>query len=494
MSDCVELEPGTTAIQQVPHTTHNHLGGAGNQLSRRRCDVISQERPRDAGATTSTAEEVFYVTPDSMAAHDRRGDEPQRINSMRDQRGHAFICTTGTNLYRILALSDKLSTRRNSADCDDHDTPQRQDWTSGGPDEGKSSRRTTDYSTLSRHNLDRHRANGLASASVNWSADDFSQSWCLSGICQHGNDSHRQCDSDDIRDGCKMAAAWQYRPALPTSAPPPPGPPTSQLRRHCSTDGDVDDVGWRRPRSAARMSYRAYSSRVFRGAPKLVYFDDGGTTAACQQLPENNSSDVFYDKPICHSASSSGRICPDSGMAVHGSRSRSFNAHPTASRCEHRQPRVQQSPDHVDDRQRPVPARYCTGARADSLMMNWLRRTADDQARTTVRDDVISGHVIIGDDRSTGAATKKPSEAQWLTQDAGTNSLSADDAETISPRREITSGDVMAGATENKGDEKVYEPYDAAGVTAADRPKPLAGDTSSTSCISHTVHALHDCV
>ena len=127
-------------------------------------------------------------------------------------------------------------------------------------------------------------------------------------------------------------------------------------------------------------------------------------------------------------------------------------------------------------------------------MMNWLRRTADDQARTTVRDDVISGHVIIGDDRSTGAATKKPSEAQWLTQDAGTNSLSADDAETISPRREITSGDVMAGATENKGDEKVYEPYDAAGVTAADRPKPLAGDTSSTSYISYTVHALHDCV
>ena len=264
-----ELIPSSNAVQL------SHAGAAERRYSRQCSDVSCHERLGDAGAKSCSVDEVFYVERHSAASRTPT-DEPQTTNTVG---GRAFVCTTGTNLYRILALSDKLSTVQAG-----DDRRQQVETFDGG--DVKLSTTTTEDITLSRYN--QHSADSIA--------DDTFPPPCMTDVCQHV-DEDKKLNSEVLK-------AAEQRPAAPPSRPPP----TWQLRRHCST---VDEGSPRRQRPhSMSQSYRSYSSHVFSGAPKLAsYGNDVGasTTSGMNWLPvgqTTSTSDSRHSTARCSSTSS----------------------------------------------------------------------------------------------------------------------------------------------------------------------------------------------
>ena len=463
------LIPPTNSVQHASHRSQCRVGGSGNRLSRQQSDVSCHERLGGAGVTT-VIDEVFYVVGDSAAralTDDGRPDASQ-TNSVD---GRTYVCTTGTNLYRILALSDKLSTKQNAA-VGDNDTPQ-QDTTSGGGAVQSHTPTTIEDTTLSRRNDEPHRE------SVRCVADETCPPRCLSHVGQHNDDNR-----DSSETVCDSATAARHGPALSSSLPPS----VSQWHRHCSTD-DGGGVRRRPPRSVS-LSYRVYSSSVFHGAPKLVcYGVDDGTTATpaiCRQTSATNSLPV--------------RQTTSTSVSGHASTPRQIREPPSSLRSMRSTLAV--AKDDVHDKSNQLASAICTGTysgtvrgncnirrseslnvlrhqqsrngssgRAQSLMMKWLRQTS---IRPTA-DDVISSLVI--DDKTTAAVTRR-NEEQSFTQDDTRDtygSTSVNDPETIL-RRGITSGDVTTDDVDNKRDDKMCTTYD----TGEDRPRTsMTGETVS---------------
>jgi len=463
----------TNASQNLPHRYHGHVCGARNRLSLLRSDVSCRTRLGGVSATTTNIDEVFYVVCDSTACtltDDGPSDKRQTTHRVD---GHTYVCTTGTNLYRILALSDKLSTMQNAV-ADDVGTGH-QDCLS----DSEVIKSCTEGITVSRNNGDSYVE------SVSCVDDDIFTPRLVSDVCQHVDKD--ELDSDEIVHD-SMTASQQRQP--PSTSPPSTSPSSlmPQLRRHCSLDDD-GGARQRQPRSLA-ASYRAYLSHVLRGTPNVFYSNDSGTPTTpvkCRQASEANLSPVdqttstwasrhpaactstseppsshdltqsmrstltvvgddFHDKSS-QLASASCIGTDDGDQNVHRPL-QSFNVLRVAE-CSIRHQRPTQSPDHVTDRQQQSCSNSSSG-RAAGLMMKWLKQSADDQSATTT-DDVISGHVTVSDDRSTASATKcdgKKSFTQNNTRDAF-SSMSVNNPGTI-PRCGITSGDVVAGEVENK--------------------------------------------
>jgi len=498
----------------LSHNSRSHVGGAGNRASRHPSDISCHEPVRGAGTRSHDVDDLFYVVPDAVALlGDRRLGETPSVSSKSvggGQSSRMYVCTTGTNLFRILALSDRLSSQQIDDD-------------SRRPNSTTDSRGVTSSADVMmlRDNEDSSRTTG--SDSVGCGADDtYSASpGCMSDV----DDNSDKRDCEEVLGGSMTAAAQQ--------GPPPatwPAPVTLSLG---AMNGDDNKAKRRRARSMS-MSYRDYSHRVFRGAPKLLcYGVDDRTTSSCrhtsvtnlmpgaQTTPTSASRDastlrpkadplasrhglvqskdftmavagnVLYDKPSqLASAKRTGTISDTDTVRGDCSvyMSRSFLGH---SDNHHLRQRQSSQCSHHLQLQLPDSSSSSRG-RAASLMMKWLRQTGDYQCATT-NDDIISDHVTISSDGSTAAVTKRNdyedcSFTRDNSNDAYVRETSAHDTDTISGR-EIASCHVMAGKVvlEKQRDDILFATDDD-DVTTEDRLRTRTAGKAQMCCSVTMLH------
>lgn len=202
------------------------------------------------------------------------------------------------------------------------------------------------------------------------------------------------------------------------------------------------------------MSYRAYSARVFRGAPKLVCYGDDETppSQAARRRQKSEPGNLQSTSTSTASTLSSldtstaTRRCRADEQLRRGPRglAQSTSSSPavvvknlydetsqlTSSKCR------EVNRGAVLVRRSSSFSRQHHVTTASSELHQWRRQTE------SLCDDVTSGHVTIGDRRSSTVARKKRGK-ETLFAVVHSSGVSPNDNTETQPRRETTSGDVI---------------------------------------------------
>ena len=388
----------------------------------------------------------------------------QESQSASDVGSRRYVCTTGINLYRILALTDKLSTERiTAADDDDRDRP----LPSTDARRVTSPQRTTCDVIRSRD----YPRTGRQRSGEYVSADDRVPPSTSPGYVDQYDDA--ELNSEEVL----MSMTSTQQNTIP------PAPAASQLCRH--RHGADSRRRGSRPGSSLLMSYRAYSARVFRGAPKLVCYGDDETPPSPAPRRRQTSEPGNLQSTSTSTASTSSSL--DTSTAARRRRAdkqlrrgpRGFAQSTSSSPAVVEKNLYDKASQVTSSKCREVDRGAVLVPRSSSFSRQHHVTTDSSELYQSCRqadslcDDVTSGHLTIGDGRSSTVARKKRGKETLFTV-AHSSGVSPNDNTETQPRRETTSGDVI----EVGGPEVVRDVMlrTTDGVAAEGRPTTHTGE------------------